>query len=366
MRFLLLLLAFLPFTIQAQNLLMNGDFEEENICTEFTKNCAPEAWISTSLFADYFFDDEANAFSGKHFTGLILVRNDRPAVRNFLRSRLLCGLRKDAQYKLEFYIRSHHRIFDSVGIYFSANDFLYQRDRILNAKPQLFINKDSSLQTTNEWQKVELLYTASGEENYINIGDFKPRGHDFKKSRPDLDRSFYFFLDKISLTPVNATEKLCSGADSIRKEEYAFDMRHDQLDRLIYANTKNPPPVVSLPKTILQRIDTLILPDVLFAINSFTLSSKANAVLDSLLAKTKSLQIDSLVIEGHTDNQGVEELNKKLSNNRAASVAAYLQKTITTEFILRGWASEKPIADNRTPAGRQKNRRVEIYIYVRE
>jgi flagellar motor protein MotB len=32
----------------------------------------------------------------------------------------------------------------------------------------------------------------------------------------------------------------------------------------------------------------------------------------------------------------------------------------------RGLASEKPVADNRTAGGRQKNRRVEIYIYVRE
>ena len=148
---------------------MNGDFEDENICMEFTKNCAPEGWISTSLYADYYFDDDVHAYSGKHFTGLILVRKERPTVRNFLRSRLLCGLRKGQSYKLELYIRSYHRIFDSVGIYFSSNDFLYQRDRIANAQPQLFINKDSTLKTTNEWQKVEMVYTATGDENFINI-----------------------------------------------------------------------------------------------------------------------------------------------------------------------------------------------------
>jgi outer membrane protein OmpA-like peptidoglycan-associated protein len=366
MRFLFVLIAFLPLSVFAQNLLMNGDFEDENICMEFSKNCAPEGWISTSLYADYYFDDDVHAYSGKHFTGLILVRKERPTVRNFLRSRLLCGLRKGAQYKLQLYVRSHHRIFDSVGIYFSANDFLYQKDRIANAQPQLFINKDSTLKTTSEWQKVELVYTANGDENFINIGDFAPKGHEFKTGRPDLNMSYYFFLDKVSLTPLNPAEKRCSQADSIQQDEYAFDARHDKLDRLIYTYTKNPPPVEPLQKTAVQRIDTLVIPDVLFATNSYTLSSKADSVLHHFIVKAKAMLVDSVVIEGHTDNQGTVALNQKLSENRALSVASYLQPHFRSAFVTRGWASEKPVADNRTTAGRQKNRRVEIYIYVRE
>src|SRR5215218_6053919 len=119
-RFLLFVLSSLPLLVFSQNLLMNPGFEEENICLEYEKNCAPEAWISTSLYADYYFDDAPNAFEGSHFTGLILVNKERPQLRNYLRSRLLCGLRKGAQYKLEFYIRSRHKIFDSVGVFFST------------------------------------------------------------------------------------------------------------------------------------------------------------------------------------------------------------------------------------------------------
>jgi len=345
---------------------MNGGFEEENICLEFEKNCAPEGWISTSLFADYYFDDAPNAFEGKHFTGLILARKERPTVRNFLRSRLLCGLRKGAQYKLQFYIRSRHQIFDSVGVYFSSTDFLYQKDRLQNARPQLFITRQNQLKATDDWQKIELLYTANGDENFINIGDFNPRGHEFKTGRPDLNYSYYFFLDDVSLVPLNPSEHLCTTADEIKEEEYAFDYRHDKLDRLIYTYTKNPPAISPLPKTIVQRIDTLVIPDVLFATNSFALNNNANQVLDSFITTTKQLQVDSVVVEGHTDSQGSVELNQKLSYNRANSVAGYLKPHLKTLFNLRGWASEKPVADNRTAVGRQKNRRVEIYIYVRE
>lgn len=73
---------------------MNGGFEEENICAEYNQNCAPEGWISTSLFADYYFDDAPNAFEGQHFVGLPLVNNGGLTGRNFLRTRLMCGMRK--------------------------------------------------------------------------------------------------------------------------------------------------------------------------------------------------------------------------------------------------------------------------------
>lgn len=365
-RILLLLVLSFPLLLRAQNLLMNGGFEDENICMEYQKNCAPEGWISTSLYADYYFDDQPHAFAGRHFAGLVLVNKDRPFLRNFLRTRLLCGLRKGAQYKLEFYIRSTHKVLDSIGIYFSTTDFLYQKDRIAAGHPQLLLRSDSTLRATSDWQKVSFVYTATGEENFLNIGDFTPRGHEFKNDVADLNRNFYFFLDEMSLTPMNPSEKLCSEAARVKEDEYAFDPRHDKLDRLIYYYSKNPPPVEPLAKTVIQRVDTLVIPDVLFATNSYALNKNANAVLDDFVQKASSAKVDSVVVEGHTDNQGTLASNQTLSENRAASVARYLQPHLASTFITRGWASNKPVADNRTPAGRQKNRRVEIYFYVRE
>lgn len=356
---------FSPLLLAAQNLLMNGGFEEENICHEYAKNCAPEGWISTSLYSDYYFDDKPNAYRGEHFIGLVLANAERPFLRNFLRSRLLCGLRKGAQYRLEFHIRSLHNVFDSIGVYFSPNDFLYQKEKLKVSKPQIYINTGKNLRPQKEWQKVSLVYTASGDENFIVIGDFKMRGHRLGVN-PDLRRDFYFFIDDISLTPVNPNEQLCNEAIAIKEEEYDFNVRHSMLDRLVYTYTKNPPPIEPLPKTIAQRIDTLIVPDVLFATNSYALNEGVNELLDSFIVKAKQAMVDSVVVEGHTDKLGPVTHNQKLSENRAASVAAYLQAHFKTPFFTRGWASEKPVADNSTAVGRQKNRRVEIYIYVRD
>lgn len=67
------------------------------------------------------------------------------------------------------------------------------------------------------------------------------------------------------------------------------------------------------------------------------------------------------VIEGHTDNKGSKALNDRLSQERAQSVKNYLTKEFGIEpsrLQAKGYGFSKPIADNATAAGRQKNRRI--------
>ncbi|HXI56114.1 MAG TPA: OmpA family protein [Polyangia bacterium] len=71
-----------------------------------------------------------------------------------------------------------------------------------------------------------------------------------------------------------------------------------------------------------------------------------------------------LIIEGHTDNTGKTQVNQKLSQNRAESVIGYLsgQGVSSGRMTGRGYADQQPVGDNRTAAGRSKNRRVEVQI----
>lgn len=79
----------------------------------------------------------------------------------------------------------------------------------------------------------------------------------------------------------------------------------------------------------------------------------------ALLRENVALKIS---VEGHTDNVGTPEANKKLSGQRAKSVMdAVIAKGISPERMTStGWGQERPIADNRSEDGRAKNRRVEI------
>jgi outer membrane protein OmpA-like peptidoglycan-associated protein len=106
--------------------------------------------------------------------------------------------------------------------------------------------------------------------------------------------------------------------------------------------------------------------DVLFDTGKATLKSAAREKLSKLagilLAYPGTLTIE---IEGHTDSTGSDDLNNKLSLNRAESVRDYLvQSSIKQERIksVQGFGKSKPIASNDSAAGRQMNRRVEVVI----
>ena len=72
-------------------------------------------------------------------------------------------------------------------------------------------------------------------------------------------------------------------------------------------------------------------------------------------------------ISGHTDNVGNEPFNQKLSLMRAETVKAFLtrQGIAAERLITRGLGSQAPKAENTTPEGRERNRRIEIVQVAR-
>lgn len=71
------------------------------------------------------------------------------------------------------------------------------------------------------------------------------------------------------------------------------------------------------------------------------------------------------VIEGHTDNVGKADMNLKLSQQRADSIRKYLIDKYGIEpsrLSAKGYGMTKPIADNKTAAGKAKNRRIEAHF----
>ncbi|MBE7174403.1 MAG: OmpA family protein [Williamsia sp.] len=354
----------------SQNLLANGSFEEENICTEYSQNCAPEAWISNSLRSDYYVYEPPYAYDGTHFIGLIVGNERRDGVRSFVRSRLLCGLRKGSRYRLEFYTRSWHNASDSLGIYFSPTDFLFEAKPYQSITPSIWL-RDTLVHhtaTNTYWARHTLTYTATGNEVFFTIGSFKRKESYFSKP-PDRQLNYYVYIDDVSLVPEDEKEKLCSCADSVKRVLYSENERHDLLDRKMYANKKNPPLVPVPPLTVIQKIDTLIIPDVLFANASATLNQQSFAPLDSFSLSLTGKRIDSLVFEGHTDSVGTLTYNQQLSTERARAVAGYVEQKANipgSKVTIRSYAYLRPRAPNTTPQGRQKNRRVEVYLYMHE
>ncbi len=105
--------------------------------------------------------------------------------------------------------------------------------------------------------------------------------------------------------------------------------------------------------------------NVQFASGTSTLTSKSKTELNKLVPIMNTQYPDIKVsIEGHTDNTGKAESNQKLSENRAASVKKYLvSKGISADRLTTsGFGADRPIEDNKTAAGKAKNRRVEFKL----
>jgi len=75
-------------------------------------------------------------------------------------------------------------------------------------------------------------------------------------------------------------------------------------------------------------------------------------------------QIELLQIDGHTDSTGTAAVNRKLSQQRAEAVMTYLASkgVAAGRMKAKGFGPDKPIADNATDEGKEKNRRVEFNI----
>jgi OmpA-OmpF porin, OOP family len=106
---------------------------------------------------------------------------------------------------------------------------------------------------------------------------------------------------------------------------------------------------------------------VYFDTNKATIQKRSFPLLDDVsraLADNPTIRVR---IEGHTDSQGADAYNKKLSQRRADSVRKYLiGKGIRgARMVAVGFGEEVPIADNRTAEGRAQNRRVEFFITER-
>lgn len=104
--------------------------------------------------------------------------------------------------------------------------------------------------------------------------------------------------------------------------------------------------------------------DAFFDFDKAVLKAEGKAKLDDLVGKVKGINLEVIIAVGHTDSVGADAYNQKLSVKRSDAVKAYLvSKGIEKNRVYtEGKGEKQPVADNKTSAGRSKNRRVEIEV----
>ena len=104
-----------------------------------------------------------------------------------------------------------------------------------------------------------------------------------------------------------------------------------------------------------------------FAVGKSSLDKSSYKLLDEVVEILNNYPAYKVSVEGHTDNTGSEELNQRLSTERAKICADYLiEKGIDTDRVTSvGFGPSKPIADNATAEGKAKNRRTEFNLSLK-
>jgi outer membrane protein OmpA-like peptidoglycan-associated protein len=117
-------------------------------------------------------------------------------------------------------------------------------------------------------------------------------------------------------------------------------------------------------KMIVTPPRTFTLDNVFFDSGKATLRPESDKQLNELVELMGLQKTMTIEIAGHTDNVGTPESNQKLSEERANSVRQYLlnKKIEAARVTAKGYGDTMPVADNNSPAGKQKNRRTEVHI----
>ena len=124
-----------------------------------------------------------------------------------------------------------------------------------------------------------------------------------------------------------------------------------------------PPPGPA--RVVLTDSNIAIMDKVQFETGKAALLPASNALLDEVAKMLKdNPQVEQICVEGHTDSTGSPDFNRKLSQQRAESVAKYLSSkgVKAARMEPKGFGPDRPVADNESEQGREANRRVEFNI----
>jgi OmpA-OmpF porin, OOP family len=153
-------------------------------------------------------------------------------------------------------------------------------------------------------------------------------------------------------------------AESLQRVNAALQRREQQRARIDRVELLFPPDQA----IVMRQGDSVILRliGLNFASGSAALTAAHNGILATVKDAIATFPESSIVIEGHTDSFGSEAANQTLSQDRAEAVRQYLLANSAlppTDVRALGYGESRPVANNETPEGRARNRRIDIVIY---
>ena len=132
-----------------------------------------------------------------------------------------------------------------------------------------------------------------------------------------------------------------------------------------YDPARDPELLKPTPDQCLGRIAAILdETKIVFEPGSATITRDGAPVLDRIAEVLRDCPDVPMIVSGHTDSQGRDEMNLALSEARAQSVVVALldRRVLTSNLVAKGYGETRPVADNGTEDGREANRRIEFAL----
>jgi hypothetical protein len=225
---LLILFVLLIFKGASQNLVLNPSFDQFITCPSFGQ--FGPAWVNdwqkpTIGSTDYYnyncpgiHPSKQAPHSGEGYAGIICY-NFGTEYREYITGELSSPLQAGVTYEVEFHVSlndGYIQAIKEVDAYLSINaPGPFSNALHIGVTPQI-TNQSGALDDTSAWMKVSGNYIASGGEQFITIGNFRD-DNNTTISQPGSIGSFgaYYFVDDVSVTPINTTSISTSELNSL-------------------------------------------------------------------------------------------------------------------------------------------------------
>lgn len=304
-------------------------------------------------------DSELAAIKGNYLseTKALLVRAEKLKVykrapKTFQKSKLLLAAAEQALIKDRYDIdkprdlarqakyEANHSIYLAKQIYAVRDKQLSMEELILDYETPI----TSIAGAANIVAELDKGYSGPSQQIVTYINDLQA-----KSSQQDID-----IKELESQLGALSTERV-----SLKKRE-ALQKQAEKIERMFVRNEA----------TVLRRGNDMILRliGINFGVGRSTIEAKNFRLLTKVQNAIKVFPSAKLVIEGHTDSFGSHNSNLSLSQKRAESVRQYLianMKISQNNISAVGYGETVPVANNETPEGRRKNRRIDIVIKPR-
>lgn len=217
------------------------------------------------------------------------------------------------------------------------------------------VNEDKLVKKSG-WHKVSGVIEATGGERFLLIGNFYSDEATQHERFPEGERGAYYFVDDVNVRVAPPGSALSPKP----KESVPPPPKVRVAD---HAGTAQ----VELPRVEPEVGKSIVLDHIFFDFDKAELKPESHAELEKVVHLLTDYPHMRIEIGAHTDDQGSEAYNIRLSNDRAKAVVDHLvkEKVDAARLSWKGYGKSRPVADNATEEGRAKNRRVEFTVLER-